>query len=98
MKIEKNKLVFSAFMICIFLFIGGYAILLLGDDDETVLENNQIPVPQLKDEQEQYDSKLDALNDLKEVKQNNAPSIYDERLMDSTGVYDPDFMDKKKDK
>lgn len=96
MKIEKNKLVFSAFMICIFLFIGGYAILLLGDDDETVLENNQIPVPQLKDEQEQYDSKLDALNDLKEVKQNNAPSIYDERLMDSTGVYDPDFMDKKK--
>ncbi|OQD42709.1 hypothetical protein BUL40_09310 [Croceivirga radicis] len=26
----------------------------------------------------------------------NAPSIYDERLLDSTGVYDPDLLDKEK--
>jgi hypothetical protein len=52
--------------------------------------------PRLEDGQKEYDSKLDALNDLKEVKQTNAPSIYDERLLDSTGVYDPDLLDKEK--
>lgn len=96
MKIEKNKLIFSAVLICIFLFIGGYAMLVLGEDEEPTIENNQIPVPELEDDQKQYDSKLDALNDLKEVRETNAPSIYDERLLDSTGVYDPDLLDKKK--
>ncbi|MGZ0016924.1 conjugative transposon protein TraM [Yeosuana sp. AK3] len=52
--------------------------------------------PRLEDGQKEYESKLDALNDLKEVKQTNAPSIYDERLLDSTGVYDPDLLEKEK--
>ena len=41
-------------------------------------------------------SKLEALDDLKEVRQTNVPSVYDERLLDSTGVYDPDLLDKEK--
>ena len=96
MKVEKNKLIFSIILVCILLFIGSYAMLVLGEDEEPTLENNQVPVPELEDNQKQYDSKLDALNDLKEVRQTNAPSIYDERLLDSTGVYDPDLLDKKK--
>ncbi|MCF6349184.1 MAG: conjugative transposon protein TraM [Flavobacteriaceae bacterium] len=96
MKIEKNKLVFVAVLVCIVLFIGAYSMFVLGDDEDTTIENNQIPVPKLKDEQKEYESKLDALNDLKEVRQTNAPSIYDERLLDSSGVYDPDFLDKEK--
>lgn len=96
MKIEKNKIVFSLMLVCILLFIGGYAMLVLGEDEKPTIENNQIPVPELKDDQKEYDSKLDALNDLKEVRQTNAPSIYDERLLDSTGVYDPDLLDKEK--
>jgi TraM protein len=96
MKIEKNKIVFASVLVCIILFIGGYSMMVLGDNEETSIENNQIPVPKLKDEQKQYESKLDALNDLKEVRQTNAPSIYDERLLDSTGVYDPDLLNKEK--
>ena len=96
MKIEKNKLIFSAVLICIFLFIGGYAMLVLGEDEEPTIENNQVPIPELEGGQKEYDSKLDALNDLKEVRETNAPSIYDERLLDSMGVYDPDLLDKKK--
>uniref|UniRef100_UPI004047BE53 conjugative transposon protein TraM n=1 Tax=Mariniflexile sp. TaxID=1979402 RepID=UPI004047BE53 len=80
----------------IILFIGIYATIVLGDDDSPTIENNQIPVPKLEDGQKEYDSKLDALNDLKEVRQTNAPSIYDERLLDSTGVYDPDLLEKEK--
>ena len=96
MKIEKNKIVFASVLVCIVLFIGAYAMLVLGDDEELTIENNQIPVPELKDEQKQYKTKLDALDDLKEVRQTNAPSIYDERLLDSTGVYDPDLLNKEK--
>ncbi|WP_338356932.1 conjugative transposon protein TraM [Yeosuana marina] len=68
----------------------------MDDNKEPTIENNQIPLPKLEDSQKEYDSKLDALNDLKEVRQANAPSIYDERLLDSTGVYDPDLLDKEK--
>jgi hypothetical protein len=39
---------------------------------------------------------LDALNDLKEVRENNAPSIYDEKLIDSLGYYDPDFPERER--
>ena len=96
MKIEKNKLVFAHVILGVVFFIGSYSVIILGGDEEPIIENNQIPVPKLKDEQKEYESKLDALNDLKEVRQTNAPSIYDERLLDSTGVYDPDLLDKEK--
>lgn len=96
MKIEKNKIVFAFIILCVVLFIGSYAVILSGEDEQPIIENNQIPIPELKDEQKQYDSKLEALNDLKEVRQTNAPSIYDERLLDSTGVYDPDLLNKEK--
>ncbi|WP_282081276.1 conjugative transposon protein TraM [Aquimarina algiphila] len=96
MKIEKNKIVFAAVILCVVLFIGSYSAMMLGDDEESTIENNQIPIPELEDEQKEYDSKLEALDDLKEVRQTNAPSIYDERLLDSTGVYDPDLLGKEK--
>src|SRR5690606_21255692 len=39
---------------------------------------------------------LEAIDALKEVRKTNAPSIYDEKNIDSLGFYDPDFMDKEK--
>jgi len=96
MKLEKNKTVFAVVILGIIVFMAIYAITAFGDDESPTIENNQIPVPKLEDGQKEYDSKLDALNDLKEVRQTNAPSIYDERLLDSTGVYDPDFLEKEK--
>ena len=96
MKVEKNNLVFSAVLFCILIFILSYAMLVLKGDEEPTLENNQTPVPELGDVQKEYKSKLDALDDLKEVRRTNAPSIYDESLLDSMGVYDPDLLEKKK--
>ena len=96
MRIEKSKIVFSIMLVSILLFIGGYAMLVLGEDEVPTLKTTQIPIPELKDNQNDYDSKLDALNDIKEDRQTNAPSIYDERLLDSTGIYDADFLDKEK--
>jgi len=96
MKLEKNKIVFAAIIVCVVLFIGAYSMLVLGDDEEPTLDGNQIPVPELKGEQQEYESKLEALDALKEVRETNAPSIYDERLLDSAGVYNPDLLDKEK--
>jgi hypothetical protein len=96
MKIEKNKIVFTSILLCILLFITAYAVIIMDEDDGTSVEGNQIPLPELKNEQKIYDSKLDALNDLKEEKRVNAPSVYHDELMDSTGLYDPDLLDKEK--
>lgn len=96
MKIEKNKIVFAAVILCVVLFMGSYAVIMLGEDEEASIENNQIPIPQLEERQKEYKSKLEAIDDLKEERQTNAPSIYDERLLDSTGLYDPYLLDKQK--
>lgn len=96
MKVEKNKIVFAAIILCVVLFIGSYAVIKFSEDEEPTIESNQIPIPTLKDEQKEYDSKLEALNDLKETRQTNAPSMYDERLLDSIGVYDAELLTKEK--
>lgn len=96
MKIEKNKIVFALVVLCVVLFIVGYAMMALGGNEEPDIDNDQIPVPELGEEQEQYKTKLEALDAIKEERQTNAPSIYDESLLDSTGVFDPDLMEKKK--
>lgn len=96
MKIEKNKMVFMAALLCIILFIGAYGVMTLGGQAEPIIENNRIPIPELEDGQETYRSKLEALDALKEERETNAPSVYDERLLDSTGVYDPDLLDREK--
>ncbi|MEN8185499.1 MAG: conjugative transposon protein TraM [Bacteroidota bacterium] len=96
MKIEKNKIVFGMIIGIVILFIITYSMMVFQDEEETELDSNKIPIPELQDEQEEYSSKLDAINDLKEIQKRNAPSIYDERLLDSSGVFDPDLLDKEK--
>ncbi|MCX2679854.1 conjugative transposon protein TraM [Galbibacter sp. EGI 63066] len=90
MKVEKNKIVFALVIVCIVLFIGAYAVVFLGGDEEPTIEDGQVPVPKLEEGgQKEYDSKMEALEDLKEERQVNAPSIYDEHLLDSMGYYRP---------
>jgi len=96
MKLEKNKLIFASAIVGVLLLIGGYGIYIMGDKEPPTIKSNQIPVPELEGNQKEYQSKLDAINDLKEVRETNAPSIYDERLLDSSGVYDPNLLDKEK--
>lgn len=96
MKLEKNKIVFISVLALVVIFLIAYTLLIMADD-ETESENlKQTVVPELKQEQKEYKSKLDAINNLKEVRQTNAPSIYDESLLDSLGYYDPELDTKKK--
>ncbi|MEQ3676082.1 MAG: conjugative transposon protein TraM [Dokdonia sp.] len=98
MKIEKNKIVFAAVLAVIFIFLISYSMMVMGDDESENENLEQTLVPDLDENQKEYDSKLDAINDLKEVRENNAPSIYDEKLIDSLGFYDPDLPEREKER
>ncbi|ALM08823.1 conjugal transfer protein TraM [Sediminicola sp. YIK13] len=98
MNIEKNKIVFGSVILVVILFILSYTYLVLGegDDQNDVLQETQ--VPKLEQQQKDYSSKLYALNELKEVRQTNAPSIYDEKLFDSIGAFDYNLVKKKRER
>ncbi len=96
MKIEKNKIVFISVLAIVFIFLISYSVMVMGNDENENNNLEQTLVPDLEENQKEYDSKLDALNDLKEVRENNAPSIYDEKLIDSMGYYDPDLPEREK--
>jgi hypothetical protein len=98
MKIEKNKIVFAAVLAVIFIFLISYSMMVMGDDKSENENLEQTLIPDLDENQKEYDSKLDAINDLKEVRENNAPSIYDEKLIDSLGFYDPDLPGREKER
>ncbi|MGB5820331.1 MAG: conjugative transposon protein TraM [Saonia sp.] len=96
MKLDKNKIIFIGVIASVVIFIVCYAVFVMGDEEEAQTELTQPVVPELKEEQKEYSSKMDAINDLKEVRESNAPSIYDESLLDSTGLYDPLFQEKER--
>jgi len=96
MKIEKNKIVFGSILALVIIFIITYSTLVLGVDQDESLKLKNTLIPKLEHDQQEYKSKLDAINGLKQFRETNAPSIYDEKLLDSLGFYDRDFMDKEK--
>ena len=97
MKIKKNKIVFVSVLAVILLFLTSYSIMLMGGGGGENGDLKETSVPKLEGDQKEYGSKLDAINDLKEVRETNAPSIYDEKLIDSLGFYDPDLPERQKE-
>lgn len=93
---DRNKIIFIGLIGLVATFIICYAIFAMGDGNETETVLINPGVPNLKDGQKEYSSKLDAINDLKEVRESNAPSIYDESLLDSTGTYDPLLQERER--
>lgn len=98
MKVEKNKIVFAVVLATILIFLIAYSVMIIGDDENEDTNLEQTLIPELDEEQIEYDTKLDAINDLKEVRETNAPSIYDEKLIDSLGYYDENLQEKEKER
>ena len=88
MKLDRNKLIFISVSALLVLFIVGYAFFVLGAEDSEG-EITQTEVPEVQEGQKEYDSKLEAIDDVKEIRATNAPSVYNEGFLDSTGEYDP---------
>ncbi|GMN08426.1 hypothetical protein MTsPCn5_38150 [Croceitalea sp. MTPC5] len=96
MKIDKKKITFAIIIGSVVIFIIAYSVMAFGGDEVEQHTLQQPLVPVLETAKEDYSSRLDAVDDLKEVRETNAPSIYDEKYLDSTGVFDPDLLEKKK--
>ncbi|RPG30140.1 MAG: conjugative transposon protein TraM [Muricauda sp. TMED12] len=96
MKAQKNKIVFVLLIVFTVLFISVYSILTFGKDKEEELDSEHIPLPDLEDTSVDYESKLEAIEAIKEEKQSTAPSIYPDHMMDDKGYFNPDYMEYEK--
>lgn len=96
MKIEKNKIVFGSVLALVIIFIVAYTALVFGDNEEEPAGVEQTLLPKLEEEQEEFESRLDAVNALKEEREKNPPSIYNDKFLDSLGYFDPDLSEKQK--
>ncbi|MBO0341497.1 conjugative transposon protein TraM [Flagellimonas profundi] len=96
MKAQKNKIVFVLVMVCVVLFLTIYGIMTFGKDKEPELDPERIPIPDLEEKQVEYDSKLRALEALKEERELTAPPIYPDHMIDDKGYFNPDYMEYEK--
>jgi len=96
MNLDKKKLVFSIVVLLIIAFIGIYGFMLFGEDSKDTETLEQPGVPLLEENQKDYDSRKEAVDNVKESRPNIAPSIYDEKLIDEDGTYDPYLEEKDK--
>lgn len=96
MKQRKNKIIFLSALVLISILMVGYYMRVVADDPDAEQQLEQPKVPELEETQKEYSSKLDAVNDVKEKRETTAPSVYAETFIDSTGRYDPDLEEKRR--
>lgn len=84
MKLDKKKIVFGIVILLVVLFMVTYSLLFLTDGTDTGTSIDQPMVPALTEQPKEYTSKLEAIDDLKEERNTNAPSIYGEQWTDTT--------------
>ncbi|SNY99539.1 conjugative transposon protein TraM [Flagellimonas pacifica] len=96
MKQQKNKIIFIGVIVSVVLLMVWYYTGVVAQENSAEEELRQTEVPTLEEQQKEYSSKLEAVNDVKEEKERTAPSIYSETQIDSTGLYDPDLEEKKR--
>lgn len=96
MKLQKNKIVFVLIMVGVVLFIAVYAILTFGKDKKKTLEPHRIPTPDLEENPVEYESKLEAIEAIKEEREVTAPQLYPDHRLDDKGFFNPDYMEYEK--
>ncbi|WBL26731.1 conjugative transposon protein TraM [Zunongwangia sp. HGR-M22] len=80
-KLDKKTIVFGSVLLCILLFTLAYTVLVWTEDTEEQTRDN-VPknpnIPALKDPQNDFNSRREAVDQLKEKKPSTVPSLYDE--------------------
>lgn len=96
MKLQKNKTVFVLVLVCVVLFMVAYSILTFGKGKKTELKPDRIPIPDLEENQKAYETKLEALDNIKEEHETTAPQVYPDHMVDEKGYFNPDYMEYEK--
>ena len=96
MRPDKRTLLVIGMLLVIVAFIIIYAMMILADEttEQDSLEEPQ--VPELRDEQKHYDSRLEAVDELNEQRSQTPPGLYNEKLITEEGNYDPYLEEKEK--
>lgn len=97
MKIKKNKVVFMSVLATLLIFIIAYSVWVFGntEKDQKKVPHIDLPTIDLKDFKE-YNTRIEAIEELQEGRERTIPSVYNENLLDSLGYYDPGRAEKEK--
>lgn len=99
MQIDKKKIVFSGVLLIIMIFMVVYYYLMVKPSSTQDMFLKQTELPELEAQKVEFSSKKEAVDALeKEREHNNAPSMYNESLLDATGLFDPDLLEKEKER
>ncbi|MEL7269612.1 MAG: conjugative transposon protein TraM [Bacteroidota bacterium] len=93
---DKKKIVFVSVVVLVIAFIVGYVLFIWSDTNDTRNELQTTLVPDLPENPASFESRKAAVDAIEEKRERFAPSIYDEKLLDSTGRFDPNLLDKEK--
>lgn len=96
MKQQKKKIIFIAILVFVVLLMVWYYMSQVVDDGGGQQELQQPEAPTLEEKQKAYSSKLEAVNDIQKERGATPPSVYSEEDIDSTGQYDPDLEEKRR--
>ena len=96
MKPQKNKIVFVLVLVGMVLFIVAYSVFTFGKNKKPDLRPDRIPMPDLEENQKVYESKMEALDALKEERETTAPQVYPDHMVDDKGYFNPDYMEYEK--
>ncbi len=97
MKTDKKKIVFIGAIVLTVAFITGYYFMVLDDGDSAEDLLREVTVPELIEaEMQDYETRKEAVDAIEEERKRTAPSVYDDHLLDSLGRYDPDLLEKDK--
>ncbi len=94
---DKKKIVFIGAIVLTVAFIAGYYFMVLDDGEGAEELLREVTVPELSDtDAPPFKTRKEAVDAIEEERERTAPSVYDDRLLDSLGRYDPDLLEKDK--
>ena len=82
MNFSKNKIVVVLLLVGVVLFIVAYSLLTFGKKEASVVEEDWLPLPKMKDPPVQFTSKTAAVHEIKEDRVPAFPQLYEESLFD----------------
>lgn len=96
MRPDKRTLVVIGILLVIVAFIIIYSRAIMGEEPTETEQLEDPVIPELKEEPEQYETRLEAVDNLSEEAPISPPGLYDEDLIDDQGQYDPYLEEKEK--
>jgi len=99
MNIDRKKAVFIGVVVLLTCFIVAYGFWGMETDEKATEEKISNPgIPALSGESEEYQSRMEAVDQLREERDRVPPSLYPDKNLESSGEYDPYLEEEEKNR